>query len=236
MEPTVNTVYPLPAVLVLTRRNRKHVLVDGRQPLTPGSEPRPIPPEGRFSCPPRRPPREFLKTRSGFCKTRVHSNEGIVLPYRCYQMCAIPTPPNSFCDQIEREDSCGRGRTRHRQARPTKRGIAVVGSEEHVERMDSIYASQTVQRPRVDLSQTRQPQLNPPSPDTSRSRKRSPSPIRQQTQSLKDTGIPRVVIQSENIGINEDHEARGLWKVLREAANGPVIPVELQVCDHQRHE
>ncbi|KAK5162703.1 uncharacterized protein LTR77_011238 [Saxophila tyrrhenica] len=88
--------------------------------------------------------------------------------------------------------------------------------------------SQDVRRRRLDLSATRQPVFRPPSPEESRSRKRSPSPVRRQTQSLRDTGRPRVVIETGNIRAEEDTMARKLWQRLREAANKAVVPTMLQ--------
>ena len=88
---------------------------------------------------------------------------------------------------------------------------------------------QDIQRRRLDLSATQQPVFRPPSPDDSRSRKRSPSPVRRQTQSLRDTGRPRVVIETGNIRADEDAVARKLWQRLREAANKAVVPTMLQV-------
>ena len=97
------------------------------------------------------------------------------------------------------------------------------------EARESYIQGQDIQRRRLDLSATRQPVLPPPSPDDSRSRKRSRSPVRRQTQSLRDTGQPRVVIETGNIRAEEDAVARNLWQRLREAANKAIVPTMLQV-------
>lgn len=53
--------------------------------------------------------------------------------------------------------------------------------------------------------------------------------MRRQTQSLRDTAQPRVVIETGNIRAEEDAVARNLWQRLREAANKAIVPRMLQV-------
>lgn len=135
------------------------------------------------------------------------------------------TPPQSFDERDECFDDQFRGRTRLRGKQGQKRDREPMEEEGR----EGYSQGHDIQRRRLDLSATRQPVFRPPSPDDSRSRKRSPSPVRRQTQSLRDTGQPRVIIETGNIRAEENTVARQLWRRLRDAANTAVLPTKLQV-------
>lgn len=122
------------------------------------------------------------------------------------QMPAIATPSTSFESYSERGDEPPRGRRRYRETCGRKRRAGLMEEQ----RPETSESSPAARRRRMDLSQTRRPDLPPPSPSESWSRKRSPSPTRQQTQSLRDTGTPRVIIETENITTDDNTEARDL--------------------------
>ena len=140
-------------------------------------------------------------------------------------MPAIATPSTSFDCNSERGDEPPRDRPQCRETYGRKRRVGQMEEQ----RQETSESSPAARRRRIDLSQTRRPDFRPPSPSESRSRKRSPSLTRQQTQSLRDMGTPRVIIETENITTDDNTEARDLWRRLREAANHAVVPKELQV-------
>ena len=137
-----------------------------------------------------------------------------------------PAPSSSsFSSETSDIDENERGRTLIRSKRGRKRAIQTSSQQQQMAEDDR--DTREAQRQRLDIHSFH-PVLRPvASPSTSRSRSRSP--VKKVLHQLRETGCPRIIIDSKSLRKEDHARAYDLLRRLILVTNSAVIPCEFKV-------